>query len=74
MKKYRSLDSICRAHFIDFVPNQNSLGHMMAWLATDKYKDLAECPKGYKILGLMNMKGTLDPVDPRSIDTGNKND
>lgn len=67
-EEIRSLDSLCQAHFIDFVPNQNSLGHMMAWLATDKYKDLAECPNGYKILGLMNMKGTLDPGDPRSID------
>jgi hypothetical protein len=40
---------------------------MMAWLATDQFKDLAECPSGYKIMGLMNMKGTIDPVDPRSI-------
>jgi len=56
-----------QGHFIDFVPNQNSLGHMMAWLATDQFKDLAECPSGYKIMGLMNMKGTIDPVDPRSI-------
>jgi hexosaminidase len=67
-EEIRSLDSLCRAYFIDFVPNQNSLGHMMAWLATDKYKDLAECPNGYKILGLMNMKSTLDPRDPGSID------
>jgi len=62
------LDAFCKAHFIDLVPNQNSLGHMMAWLATDEYKDLAECPDGYKIMGLINMKGTLDPTDPRSIE------
>jgi hypothetical protein len=66
------LDSFCRSHYIDFVPNQNSLGHMTAWLATDQYKDLAECPKGYKILGLMNMKTTLDPVDPRCIELVSK--
>jgi len=61
------LDAFCRDHFIDLVPNQNSLGHMMQWLATDEYKDLAECPKGYKIMGLEDMKGTLDPNDPRSL-------
>jgi hexosaminidase len=64
----RTLDAFCRAHNIDLVPNQNSLGHMMAWLATDEFKDLAECPNGYKMLGIMSMKSTLDPSDPRSID------
>ncbi len=67
-EEIQSLDTFCRAHFIDFVPNQNSLGHMMSWLATDQFKDLAECPKGYKVMGLTNMKGTLNPVDPRSIE------
>ena len=67
-EEIQSLDSFCRSHFIDFVPNQNSLGHMMAWLATDRFRDLAECPNGYKVLGLMNMKGTLAPNDPRSIE------
>jgi hexosaminidase len=71
-EEIQSLDTFCRAHFIDFVPNQNSLGHMMAWLATDKYKDLAECPNGYKIMGLMNMKGTLYPGDPRSLELVSK--
>lgn len=64
----QTIDSFCRTHFIDLVPNQNSLGHMMAWLATDEFKDLAECPNGYKMLGIMSMKSTLDPSDPRSID------
>ena len=67
-EEIQTLDSFCRAHFIDLVPNQNSLGHMMAWLATDEYKDLAECPNGYKMLGIMSMKSTLDPSDSRSID------
>jgi hexosaminidase len=62
------LDSFCKDHFIDLVPNQNSLGHMMAWLATDQFKDLAECPGGYKLLGLINMKGTMDPNDPRTLE------
>jgi len=64
----RKLDAFCKSRYIDLVPNQNTLGHMMAWLATDEFKDLAECPNGYKALGLMSMKGTLDPSDPRSIE------
>ncbi len=67
-EEIEKLDAFCRARFIDLVPNQNSLGHMMAWLATDQYKDLAECPDGYKLMGLITMKGTLDPVDPRSLE------
>jgi hexosaminidase len=62
----RLLDSICRENYIDLVPNQNSLGHMDAWLATSEYKDLAECPKGYKLMGLITMKSTIDPNDQRS--------
>jgi hexosaminidase len=63
----RKVDSLCRLNFIDLVPNQNSLGHMNAWLATDEYKDLAECPNGYKMFGLITMKTTMDPGDPRSL-------
>jgi len=67
-EEIKELDSFCTAHFIDLTPNQNSFGHMMSWLATDQYKDLAECPKGYKMLGLVSAKTTLDPSDPRSIE------
>ncbi len=67
-EEIQKLDAFCRVHFIDLVPNQNSLGHMTAWLATDEYKDLAECPNGYKMMGIMSMKGTLDPSDTRSIE------
>ncbi len=63
----RKLDYFCRTHFIDMVPNQNSLGHMAAWLATEEYSGLAECPDGYKLFGILDMKTTLDPSDPRSI-------
>ena len=66
-EEIRELDAFCRSRFIDLVPNQNSLGHMMAWLATEEYKDLAECPDGYKLMGLINMKGTLDPSNPQSL-------
>lgn len=64
----KELDKFCLDHYIDLVPNQNSLGHMMAWLGTTEYADLAECPDGYKFMGLIEMKSTLDPSDPRSIE------
>jgi hexosaminidase len=67
-EEIKELDSFCKERFIDLVPNQNSLGHMTAWLETDRFKDLAECPKGYRMMGLINMKSTLDPSDPRSIE------
>ena len=63
----QKLDSVCRENYIDLVPNQNSFGHMDAWLATKEYKDLAECPEGYKLMGLITMKSTLDPYDERSL-------
>jgi hexosaminidase len=67
-EEIRELDTFCKSRFIDLVPNQNLFGHMMSWLATDEFKDLAECPRGYKMFGLMSMKGTIDPSDPRSIE------
>jgi len=66
-EEIRELDKFCKYHFIDLVGNQNSLGHMAAWLATDQFKDLAECPKGYRFMGLINMKTTMNPSDPGSI-------
>jgi hexosaminidase len=66
-EEIKELDAFCRDRFIDLVPNQNSFGHMAAWLATDQFKDLSECPKGYKLFGLINSNATLDPVDPQSI-------
>jgi hexosaminidase len=62
------LDVFCKNHFIDLVPNQNSLGHMTQWLATGDFKELAECPNGHKLMGMVLMKGTLDPNDPRSLE------
>lgn len=67
-EEIRDLDQYCRDRFIDLTPNQNSLGHMMAWLETEKFKDLAECPGGYTLMPFFEMKGTLDPYDPRSIE------
>lgn len=62
------LDAYCKERYIELVPNQNSLGHMDAWLATDQYKDLAECPEGYQFLGLIKMKSTIAPLNPKSLE------
>jgi len=64
----KELDAFCKSKFIDLVPNQNLFGHMTSWLATDQFRDLAECPKGYKMFGLVSMKGTVDPGDSRSLE------
>jgi hexosaminidase len=68
----KELDSFCRDHFIDLTGNQNSLGHMASWLETDQYKDLAECPDGFKMMGLLNMKATINPTDPHSFELVSK--
>lgn len=67
-EEIRKLDAYCKDRFIELVPNQNSLGHMGPWLATDQYKDLAECPEGYKLLGLIDIKTTLSPTNPKSLE------
>lgn len=64
----RELDAYCRDRFIDLAANQNTLGHMAAWLATEQYAGLAECPKGYAAIPFMRLKTTLDPYDPRSLE------
>jgi hypothetical protein len=67
-EEIRELDVYCKDREIELVPNQNSLGHMNAWLATNEFKDLAECPEGYKLLGLVDMKSTLAPSNPKSLE------
>jgi len=66
-EEFQLLDAYCKDHFIELVPNQNSLGHMGAWLSTAEFKDLAECPEGYKFLGLLDMKTTIAPKNPQSL-------
>jgi hexosaminidase len=67
-EEIRQLDVYCKDRNIELVPSQNSLGHMGAWLATDQFKDLAECPEGFKLLGLVEMKTTVSPTNPKSIE------
>lgn len=64
----RALDVYCRDRFIDLGANHNILGHMAAWLATDEFADLAECPDGYNLNPFIRFKTTIDPYDPRSLE------
>ncbi|MEO0339929.1 MAG: family 20 glycosylhydrolase, partial [Bacteroidota bacterium] len=67
-EEIRALDQYCKERFITLVANQNSLGHMQAWLETPEYEHLAECPKGYAMMPMLKMKTTLDPSNPESIE------
>ncbi|MBL63335.1 MAG: hypothetical protein CMI30_07975 [Opitutae bacterium] len=42
------LDERCRERFIELVPNLNSFGHFERWLRHEPYKELAECPDGFR--------------------------
>lgn len=66
-EEIRELDAYCKERFIDLVPNQNSLGHMQAWLETPTYEHLAECPDGYELMPMRKVKTTLDPSNKESI-------
>lgn len=67
-EEIEKLDQFCKERFIELVPNQNSLGHMQAWLNTATYAHLAECPDGYELLPLQKVKTTLDPTNNESIE------
>jgi len=66
-EEIKQLDIYCKERFIELVPNQNSLGHMQDWLKKNEYKELAECPEGYKLLGLIEMKTTMSPTNPKTL-------
>ncbi|NAS13287.1 beta-N-acetylhexosaminidase [Poritiphilus flavus] len=66
-EEIQELDAYCKERFIELVPNQNSLGHMQAWLETEAYAHLAECPDGYELMPMNKVKTTLDPTNPESI-------
>lgn len=63
------LDSYCKERFVEFVPNQNSLGHMERWLKFPQYKPLAEKPDGFDPPwgGPRRLPSTLDPQNPNSF-------
>tara|TARA_B100000497_G_C7662026_1_gene398814 strand:- start:69 stop:1706 length:1638 start_codon:yes stop_codon:yes gene_type:complete len=67
-EEIQELDAYCKDRFIELVPNQNSLGHMQAWLETPEFENLAECPEGFEVMPMRKMKTTIDPSNPKSIE------
>lgn len=57
----KELDLYCRERFIDLVPNQNSFGHMKAWLEEEELRGLG-------ISDGEEITGTLNPLLPETID------
>ncbi len=55
------IDRYCKERFIDFVPNQNSLGHLYQWLSKEELTHLA-------IRGDGVGPGTINPLKPESLD------
>ncbi len=64
----REIDARCRSRGIEFVPNQNSLGHMEQWLKHPEYAPLAECPEGFQDPWSPDWRtpSTISPVLPGS--------
>ena len=64
------LDGYCREHYVELVPNQNSLGHMERWLKFPDYVTMAETPDGFQPDwgGPRRSASTLDPLDPNSFE------
>lgn len=63
----RLLDKYCRERFVEFVPNQNTFGHMTEWLAEKSIHSLSECPEGFMYYGIKMPPSTLDPTKSESI-------
>lgn len=62
------LDRYCKDRYIDFVPNQNSFGHMVPWLKRDEFIHLAECPDGFDApWGRYESSMSLNPVSEESL-------
>lgn len=66
----RELDAFCRERFIELVPMQNSLGHLLRWLCHEPYRRLAECPNGFHTGWSMSDSDpfSLCPTDERSLE------
>jgi hexosaminidase len=63
------LDRYCSDRYIDFVPNQNSFGHMSPWLHRKEFEHLADCPEGCLTpWGTFIRSSTLNPLDEGSIE------
>lgn len=62
------LEQYAAERMIELVPNQNMMGHMAAWLETDRFAHLAECPDGFMLMGLIEHNSTLDLSNPESLE------
>lgn len=63
------LDRYCAERFIEFVPHQNSFGHMTPWLLRKEFNHLAECPDGCDApWGKYDKPIALNPLDEGSIE------
>ena len=60
-EEMKKLQAYCQAHFIDLVPNQNTLGHMREWLEEPSLKHLALNPEGEWAFGMRQAPATLNP-------------
>lgn len=66
-EEIRYLDAYCKARFIELVPNQNSLGHMSAWLSKEEFHHLSETEQGSGFMGMPTPPSTLDAMNPDSL-------
>ncbi len=69
-EEIKELDRYCKEKYIDLVPNQNSYGHMMPWLAREEFKHLAMCPDGFEfsLFGHMDTGWSLDLQDEKALE------
>jgi hypothetical protein len=65
----RALDARCRELGIDLVPNQNSFGHLRAWLERPPLKRLAEVSAPYEDESgeFLRYPSTLSPTHPGTL-------
>lgn len=61
-EEMKKLQQYCQMHFIDLVPNQNTLGHMREWLAEPSLENLALNPEGEWAFGMHQAPATLNPL------------
>lgn len=66
------IDNYCKERFIEFVPNQNSFGHMAAWLKQPELNHLALGSTDIDHLNVEANSGTINPLDPESLEVIDK--
>ena len=65
--EFQTLERIAQEFGIELVGNQNSFGHMTAWLKRPEFRPLAECEDGFVQWGYPFPASTMNPTDPESI-------